>query len=129
MHNDTTLSQGPLVGKNYRFSAKEIHAEIKTIALEFDVTCITEKQKSAMSKALFDKGVINATEHAILSLPKRNINAALAHLDVSQELLNLIEIYEEKVAISKNYTNLSATKAIDSKFLFIMQDLHQQHLH
>ena len=85
MHNDTTLSQGPLVGKNYSFSAKKIHAEIKMIALEFDVTCITEKQKSAMSKALFDKGVINATEHAILSLPKRNINAALAHLDVCHD--------------------------------------------
>jgi hypothetical protein len=129
MHNDAALSQGPLVGKNFSFSEKKVHAEIKTIALEFDVTCITEKQKSAMSKALFDKGIINATEHAILSLPKRNIRATLAHTDVSQELLNLIEIYQEKVAISSGYTNLSATKAIDSKFLFIMQDLHQQHIH
>ncbi len=129
MNNDSTMSQGPLIGSNFRFSARKVHAEISTIALEFDVTCITEQQKSAMSKALFDKGVINAIEHAILSLPTGNIKAALSHKDVSQDLLNLIEIYKERVAISQAYTNFSAAKAIDVKFLFIMQDLYQQHLH
>lgn len=129
MQNSTSSTQGPLIAKNFQFSARKVHNEIKAIARDFDVTCITEQEKSAMSKALFDKGIINAIEHAILSLPNRKIKSALAQRESSTDLLNLIEIYQEKVAISRTYTNFSAAKAIDEKFLFIMQDLHQQHIH
>lgn len=119
----------PLMGNSFSYSQRQIHDQISEIAKIYDVTHITEQQKHAMSKALFDQGIISAIEHAILSLPSRSIKRSLMQQEPAKETLNLIDIYQKKVNISRNYSNLSAEKAIDEKFLFIMQDLHQQHIH
>jgi len=99
---------------------------VAEIAQRFDVTSITEKQKTALSKALFDTKLINAIEHAILSLPSQSINATLARRVDLQKPINLLEIYQEKALSSPGDYHRSSAKILDEKFLCIMQTMHQE---
>ncbi|NQZ32323.1 MAG: hypothetical protein HRU06_13710 [Oceanospirillaceae bacterium] len=130
MHNSTNPfhhQSGPLTANNFSFSEEVIVKGIRKISRSYDVTCITEKQKTAMSKELYDSRLINAIEHAILSLPSQNIEATLNNDQAFNTPLNLIDIYNQKVTMNQSESNLSPGKAIDEKFLFIMQNIHDQH--
>ena len=127
-HSSANYLIGPLISNNHNYSEQQVSQAIKTIAHDYDVTCITEKQKTALSKALFNGGIISAIEHAILSLPNQQIKDALARQPLqTTQTLNLIQVFEDKVAISKHYSDLSPVKAIDDKFLFIMLNINQQY--
>jgi len=97
------------------------------IAERYDVTCITEKQKTAMSKELFDMQFINAIEHAILSLPSQTIKDTLAMQTDLQKPINLIDIYHHKASLSLNDSSLCPAKILDKKLLFIMQNMQKIH--
>jgi len=100
---------------------------LSSIAKRYDVTCITEKQKTAMSKELFDMQFINAIEHAILSLPCQTIKDSLAMQADLQTPINLIDIYLHKASLHLNDASLCPEKILNKKFLFIM--LHMQNVH
>jgi len=100
---------------------------LRTIAKRYDVTCITEKQKTAMSKELFDMQFINAIEHAILSLPSQTIKDTLAMRADLQKPMNLIDIYNHKASLSLNDSSLCPAKILDKKILFIMQNMQKLH--
>ncbi len=118
-------SVGPLIATNFSFSAQKVHENMRGIAKNYDVTAITERQKTALSRELFDCGAINAIEHAILSLPHRHIEAALNKSEDADASFNLLDFYRDRVAANSHFTDLSPAKAIDEKFLFIMQDLQK----
>ena len=130
MQNSTASSNrqsGPLIANNFSYSKTSIKKSICQISQHYDVTCISEKQKTALSKELFDAHIINAIEHAILSLPLQSIQDSFSKV-VSPELpLDLVAMYRYKVSLNKNKLDLSPAKAIDEKFLFIMSKLSEQH--
>lgn len=97
------------------------------IAKRYDVTCITEKQKTAMSKELFDMQFINAIEHAILSLPSQSIKDTLEMRADLQKPINLIDIYNHKASLSLNNSNQCPAKVLDNKFLFILKNMQSLH--
>lgn len=129
MQNSTNPAHhqtGPLTASNFGYSEDVIQKGISNIVQSYDVTCITEQQKTALSKALYDSHLISAIEHAILSLPCQNIEAALNNEQHFNCTLNLLDIYQQKVTLNQGESSLSPGKAIDEKFLFIMQNMHNQ---
>ncbi|EPJ44354.1 MAG: hypothetical protein OFPII_35410 [Osedax symbiont Rs1] len=118
---------GPLIGTNFSSSTQKVDKSVRSIANDYDVSAITERQKTLLSKELFDCDAINAIEHAILSLPHRQIEAALSKSGDANASFNLLDFYRQKVAVNSRFTNLSPAKTIDEKFLFIMTDLDKYH--
>ena len=112
---------------DFTASEEKFLDSLRNIAKRYDVTCITEKQKTALSKELFDMQFINAIEHAILSLPSQTIKDTLAMQADLQKPINLIDIYHHKASLSLSNSSLCPAKTLDKKLLFIMQNMQNLH--